>query len=598
MEDVVPGALQRLRESDIITMAGLTGASLGQEYCRIGAVHSTKRQGARLTGIVDVPNTVHQEAVSPAIRAGQTATEPGHYLVEVEARERISWAATCTCVRYPGLLPLCSHAAALLYQWLAHPSDFLTLSPPFPSFPSSATSLRNEGTELQLREQKNKISLLSKKAPSAALEQPANTPPFRGATPPGNLDETLALLGLSELRNIAREYDITTNGMSKQQLSESLSEVLKQPEMIRRAVSTLEKPQRQLLAALTLAGGSMSDDDLRSLFERFSLGTPSQLQGMLGTLQSKALIFHTSVNSSFQQRLRLGGSLLDVGWHVPVEVRSALHVTLPITPFDVNSQPNRESDASHIHHIEPYNLLADLLLIARALDGYRLESEDIHNERRPGGTSPAAGQSTALSNHSFLTLSANPPSSDGSIAIPPSIGMPSSSLLESLQERVSRTPSFLRFAIRLLRLADILYKDDAKMAHLHALPNVARLLLGSTRAEVARELFTQWLSQATYEELFDLQQTEGLFLRCRATPLNQPALRPGELETENSEARQTLIALLAQAPLNQWINFSAFARFVYRLNPTFLQKRQHIFSSPHWWLELEEGRPLRPTQLK
>ena len=55
MEDVVPGALQRLREADIISMAGLTGASLGQEYCRIGAVHSTKRQGPRLTGIVDVP---------------------------------------------------------------------------------------------------------------------------------------------------------------------------------------------------------------------------------------------------------------------------------------------------------------------------------------------------------------------------------------------------------------------------------------------------------------------------------------------------------------------------------------------------------------
>lgn len=600
MEDVVPGALQHLREADIISMAGLTGASLGQEYCRIGAVHSTKRQGARLTGIVDVPDMAHKEAVSPTIRAReeeQTATEPGHYLVEVEAREHISWRATCTCVRYSSLLPLCSHAAALLYQWLAHPTDFLTLSPSSLTFSASSlsadsiSSSRNEDAELQVREQKNKVSLLSKQ------EHSANTPPFRGATPPGNLDETLALLGLSELRNIAREYDITTNGMSKQQLSESLSKALKQPEMIRRAVSTLEKPQRQLLAALTLAGGSMSDDDLRSLFERFSLGTPSQLQGMLGALQSKALIFHTSVSSSFQQRLGLGGSLFDVGWHVPVEVRSALHVTLPVTPFDVDSRPDRESDIPHVQHIEPYDLLADLLLITRALDGYRLESEDTHNERRPGGTSLAGGQSASPSNHSFLSLSTNVPSADGSITIPPPSGMPSSSLLESLQALVPRTPSFLRFVIRLLRLADILYKDDAKTAYLHALPNAARLLLGSTRAEVVRELFTQWLTQSTYEELFDLQRTEGLHLRCRATPLNQPALRPGELETENSEARQTLVALLAQAPLNQWINFSAFARFVYRLNPTFLQKRQHLFSSPHWWLELEEGRPLRPTQL-
>ncbi|HEY6284283.1 MAG TPA: hypothetical protein VIX20_01355, partial [Ktedonobacteraceae bacterium] len=62
------------------------------------------------------------------------------------------------------------------------------------------------------------------------------------------------------------------------------------------------------------------------------------------------------------------------------------------------------------------------------------------------------------------------------------------------------------------------------------------------------------------------------------------------------DARQTLVALLAQAPQGQWINFSTFARFVYRLNPTFLQRRQSQFSSPHWWIEQEEGRSLHPTQ--
>src|SRR5205823_13490916 len=86
-------------------------------------------------------------------------------------------------------------------------------------------------------------------------------------------------------------------------------------------------------------------------------------------------------------------------------------------------------------------------------------------------------------------------------------------------------------------------------------------------------------------------------LRCRTTPLNHPLLRPGELEAENREARQTLVALIAQAPLNQWISFPPFARFIYRLNPTFLQKRQRLFPSPHWWLEQEEGRPLQPAQM-
>jgi len=615
MDDVVPGALQRLREADIISMAGLTGASLGQEYCRIGAVQSTKRQGARLTGIVDVPDMGYRKAASPSIEAvevEQATSSPGHYLVEVEARDPGSWSASCTCIRNQGLSLLCPHAAALLYQWLAHPMDFLTPSPSsysysasmsFATAASTMSSLKNEGAELQTGEQepgtKDKTALVSKQVRLAGLGQPANTPPFRGAMPPGNLDETLALLGLSELRNIAREYDITVNGLGKQQLSETLSEVLKQPEMIRRAVGTLEKPQRQLLAALTLAGGSLSDDDLRSLFERFSLGTPSQLQGMLGALQSRALVFHTSVNSSFQQRLGLSGSLLDVGWHVPVEVRSALHVTLPITPFDVEAKRDRESEVPHIEQVEPYSLQANLLLVARALDGYRLESENIQNEHRLAGVPFASERFSGASQsmgQGLSVLPTNAPSRDGSIAIPPPGDMPSLSLLESLQGVVPQTPAFLRFAIRLLRLADILYKDDSKMAYLRVLPNAARLLLGSTRAEVARELFSRWLTQATYEELFDLQESE-LRLRCRATPLNQPALRPGELETENSEARQTLVRLLAQAPLNRWINFSAFMRFVYRLHPTFLQKQQRLFSTPHWWIELEEGRPLRSTQL-
>src|SRR5207245_5569397 len=206
MDNVVPGALQRLREADIISMAGLTGASLGQEYCRIGAVHSTKRHGARLTGIVDVPSTVYKEAASPSIgadEAEQAATSPGHYLVEIEARDHSSWNATCTCVRYPGLLPLCPHAAALLYQWLAHPMYFLPPSPSSPLFPASISSAAPLSTASPLKNEK--APLLSKQARPVGLGQPTSTSPFRGTAPPGNLDETLALLGLSELRNIARE---------------------------------------------------------------------------------------------------------------------------------------------------------------------------------------------------------------------------------------------------------------------------------------------------------------------------------------------------------------------------------------------------------
>ena len=130
-----------------------------------------------------------------------------------------------------------------------------------------------------------------------------------GPKPLADVLEMLFQLGLGELRGIAREYEISTSGLSKQELGEAILEALKQSEAVRRVVGTLDKPQRQLLATLTLAGGSITDDDLRSLFERFSLGQPEALQHILLVLQGKALLFRTSFNSSLQQRLGLSGSI-------------------------------------------------------------------------------------------------------------------------------------------------------------------------------------------------------------------------------------------------------------------------------------------------
>src|SRR5712691_11889575 len=66
MDDVVPSALQRLRAADIIRVAGLAIASLGQEYCRIGAVHTTMRRGSQLLGIVDISNLANGSTASQA----------------------------------------------------------------------------------------------------------------------------------------------------------------------------------------------------------------------------------------------------------------------------------------------------------------------------------------------------------------------------------------------------------------------------------------------------------------------------------------------------------------------------------------------------
>ena len=126
MYDVVPGALLRLREADIVSLAGLTIASVGQKYCRTGSVHSTKRQEARLFGIVDVSDISSREAAlhtNGATKATEAESQsgPGRYNVEVEVRDGSSWIATCTCDQHT---PICTHAAALLYQWVSHPTTF------------------------------------------------------------------------------------------------------------------------------------------------------------------------------------------------------------------------------------------------------------------------------------------------------------------------------------------------------------------------------------------------------------------------------------------------------------------------------------------
>src|SRR6266480_1787993 len=582
MDDVVPSARQRLRAADIIRMAGLAIASMGQEYCRIGAVHATMRRGAKLLGIVDTSHLGNVATATQRVEATeQGLTDQHRYSAEIEVQSSSTWLATCSCS--PDSSIICRHTAALLYQWLANPLSFVSESAAHVASKPATTKRQVVGR-----------SIGEQKTPLQAVDRPGQVShivKLRGPTPSANLLEILSQNGLSELRGIAREYDIVTTGLSKQQLAEAIAGALQQPEAVRRIAAGLEKPQRQLLATLTLAGGSMSDEDLRGLFERFSFGQPDKLQSILLSLQGKGLLLRTSLNSSPQQRIGLSGLLYDVGWYVPAEVQAVLRVSVPITPLDVEKKADGGdgvADHIQIQQVEAYSLLADLLLVARALDGYRMEHYDERDERAGG----MRGMNTLATLRSFSAGG-----HDETTLVAPPGGLPSATALERLQSDVPRTAQFLRFAFRLLRLADLLHKDDGGMpGSLRLLPNAARLLLGPASAEVARDLFELWLTHAGYEELFDLQE-EGLQLKCRTTPLNNPILRPGELEAENSEARQLLVALVAQAPLNQWVSFSAFARFIYRLNPTFLQKRQQLFPSPHWWLEQEEGRPLQPTQM-
>jgi hypothetical protein len=450
-------------------------------------------------------------------------------------------------------------------------------------------------------------------------------------------------VGLSELRAVAREYGLVTSGVPRQQLVESILAELEKPDVVRRVAATLEKAQRQLLAALILAGGVMSDDDLRGLFERFSLGQPSQLQHILLTLQSKALLFRTSLNASnIVQRPHhglLNSSLLDIGWYVPLEVRNALRVSVPVTPFDVtnvieggtseaeqrNVGPAQGNAGQELRNVGPAHILyqaetsgplAMLLLVARLLDGYTPDSNEIWYERSELRRSLEAGKGKSSP---YITPVSGLPSTDGSVAMPSPEDLPPASLLQELQERIlwregavptsqlpsESRPALLRFIVRVLGVADLLNKGDGPSPALCLRSGTTERLLGSDWPGTLRTLFKLWLTQTSYGDLYDLNE-EHIRLRCRAhvgLSMPQPVLRSSELDAEHSQARQSIIALLAQAPLNQWVSFSAFARFVYRLNPLFLQRRYlwgrttTSYAALQWWLELEEGRPLRPLQL-
>ena len=120
MDDVVPSALKHLRASDIIRMAGLAAASLGQEYCRLGAVQATMRRGALLLGVIDMSKWGHGIGVNQAnrsIAAEDAQPEQQRYSADIEIKSSNNWQAHCSCNPPSGTI--CRHVTALLYEWLA-----------------------------------------------------------------------------------------------------------------------------------------------------------------------------------------------------------------------------------------------------------------------------------------------------------------------------------------------------------------------------------------------------------------------------------------------------------------------------------------------
>lgn len=579
MENVVPDALLRLRAADIIRMAGLTAASLGQEYNRTATIRNTQRQGMRLRGRVDVSQAnslmVALDA-NDAITSGDV-TAVSSFAVEVEITSSTAWTSFCSCDGQGFLL--CAHGAAILYYWLTQPTLFVPLpvvEEPDPLNDNFAPTAIVMPKRVPVREAIKLESIQAQPLTAQVSTAPVHYSP--------DLVNILGQLSLSELRGIAREYSLLTNGMSKQQLAEMIFESIKQPDGVRRIATTLEKAQRQLLAALSLAGGVISDDDVHGLFERFGLGQSAQLQQALLALQRKALLFHVNAPAAdMSLRVAHNGSLASIDWFVPVEVRNALRVFVPTTSFDI-SQENGKYGIPQVKSVQYYHILSDLLQVARAMDGVEPELSDPWSST-PTAETPFPGGTTG---------SAAP---EYPVRVFSSAYLPSDALLDTLQKRVpSFSRAFIRFAVCVLVLAGIVQKPARDSSYLRTLPNVAHLLLGSIHADVLHDLFHLWLPHTSALELFALLE-DGLQVHYRMTSQNVPMLRTGEIGEENAEARQMLTTLLSQAPTQQWMDFAAFARFVYRLNPLFLQRRQKLLHAPHWWLEAEVGKAIRPMHL-
>ncbi len=602
--NVVPVSLQRLRAADIIRMAGLAAASQGQEYCRAGGVHSTQRQEARIYGVVEVPR---DPGSSQHVTGEQAQEKPLRFPVSVDVQSNTSWETRCVCrpdeTNGAGQKPLCAHAAALIYRWLDRPASFSIVdasalsahqengssSPESSIYPDEATNRSKSAT----REKNGSSASLSPS--SATVQRTIATTVSRGS-----LLEMLTQLTLSDLRTVAREYGLATGGMSRQQLTDTIHETMMQADMVRQVATTLEKSERQLLAAIILAGALLTDEELRGLCERFSLGQARQLPSMLGNLQNKALLFRTSTSltgtganqRSTMQPVSSITPIIDVGWFVAHEVQIALHVSVPVTPVDIK-ELDEHGNRLQIQLAEPFTILGQIMLIGRALQGFVVDRHERWLEQKTVLASPASADGLPVVRPGLAAGAAS--AIDGSVPLPMPGDMPPQAIISFLQKKLAYPPSLLHLLVRLLHQMNWLEQNAE--ANILAVPaNLAFLLLGDEIADRLRELFHLWLTQSSYGELADLQD-EDLRLRCRATVSNQPVLRTGELEAENALARQAIIMLLAQTPGNRWLSFASFARFVYRLQPHFLQHRQRQFVAPHWWIEHEAGRPLRPEQL-
>lgn len=335
----------------------------------------------------------------------------------------------------------------------------------------------------------------------------------------------------------------------------------------------LDEPLRPLLNLLALSGGSVTVQEAQRLFVRLELGEPEVALAALERLQEAGFVqpvFAAASPSSIPKQAAATGN--QTGWAIPDAVLSHILRVVPLEPL--SEAPDLAQPAPGLT-VQRADLVLPRLLVLLAAQVV---------DRSVPEPQTAASQPPAL--HSLVDVDAT--------------------LADQWAPRLEVSPEQARFGLALLRALGMLpqtaaaWTREQRAAALARPPfsaeqarelllRVYRLALARPAAEVARDLFAQWLHAESARELVELRDA-GVRV---AWQRERESRHAPNIAAENLAARRFIVDLLRWVPAGRWWSFSSLVEFVWRFQPGFLRGRQQTFLRPQWWLErLPGGQPL------
>lgn len=517
-------------------LCGLTEAARGLELASRRVVTHPRREGARLSAVVE--DEERSRAVWVAL-AGESSPVGMRWscACSVEPERMESGAA-------PGSLG-CAHVAATLTMWVRAPTDFVT---PAPTGESTASE-----TEAVVRRPR--------------LAQPAllTSPPQHRARG-GSLADELARLPSAALSAIAQR--VLGVELAEREAVAALALALADAGRVSGLVERLEPGARDLLARVRLLGGAITAAELSGIGARE--GRPeSVVRGEAATLERHGLLFSVAGGGSGGGLAAHGGHRWRAvtGWRMPPELLAAAPVRLPVTSSTTLSDlaASERAPQPRVLPTSPKPLVRALALLS-----YTPGPAGLDPPRSQ--VAPTPQRSSTPTRPLVAALLAGEPPRTAIVAFARGAGV---------------DVGLARLARRTLLWA----REDASgqaVLQLASLPAEERPL-------ALRTAFRLWRNMETVADLSDLeQQWDGPHL---AVDAHHPALRPAAVAAEALEARRFALRVLAAMRPREWHRLDDLIELFWRLNPGFLRGRQLAYETPAWWLERRgDHRPLRVTE--